>query len=137
MENFKIYEKDDKTYIERLVSPRFVGEITFGAKSDIENIEWIDSCVEVMTIARAMREAGEFIATNERWKYKDIALTSRIEIGKKLKAIRLEKGMTYTDIQRASLLGSNQIAAIESGKTNYSVDSLIQYLAAVGAELPF
>jgi hypothetical protein len=61
MEKFKIYEENGKQVIERLVFPRFKGEITFGKESDIENIEMIDECFDVAILAKAMRSAGEFL----------------------------------------------------------------------------
>ena len=58
---FKIYQENQKWFIERLVFPRFKGEITFGEESDIENIEMLDECTDVAVLAKAMRAAGEFI----------------------------------------------------------------------------
>lgn len=60
--NFKIYTKGNKQIIERLIYPRFKGVITFNSKlSDVEDIEMLDSCNDVMLIAKAMREAGYYI----------------------------------------------------------------------------
>ena len=62
MKNFKIYTKNDKQIIERLVYPRFIGEITFNSPiSDVENISMIDKCDDIMLYAKAMREAGDYI----------------------------------------------------------------------------
>lgn len=59
---FKIYNMNDVVKIEHLEYPRFVGDITFGDLSDIENIQWIDNPgTNVMNIAKLMREAGDFI----------------------------------------------------------------------------
>ena len=60
-EKFKIYEENGKQIIERLVFPRFKGEITFGKESDIENIELYDECTDVMELARMMHSASEFL----------------------------------------------------------------------------
>lgn len=62
MSNFKIYKKDDSTYIESLSFPRFKGKITFGQLSDIEGIELIDKDADVMEMAKALREAGDYIS---------------------------------------------------------------------------
>ena len=66
MPKFKIYTKQGIQYIERLVFPRFIGEITFGKDSDIENIQMIDKCIDLMLLAKIMREAGEFIFHNSK-----------------------------------------------------------------------
>lgn len=58
---FRIFERNGKMFIERLKFPRFVGEITFGSESDIENVEMLDECDDVLEIARAMRSAAEFM----------------------------------------------------------------------------
>jgi hypothetical protein len=60
--DFKIYWEGDRQIIERLSYPRFKGVITFNSPpSDIEEIELLDTCSDPMIIARAMREAGDFI----------------------------------------------------------------------------
>lgn len=60
--NFKITDQNGVQIIKHLVYPRFTAEITFNNPlSDIENIKMIDQCDNAMHIARAMREAGEFI----------------------------------------------------------------------------
>lgn len=62
----KIYEENGKLMIERLEYPRFKAEITFDSDmSDIENTVWIDKCNNPLIVARAMREAGEYI-----WNYR-------------------------------------------------------------------
>ena len=58
---FKLYEKDGKQVIERLVYPRFTGVVTMGILSDIEDVEMLDDCTDVMELARAMRSASEFL----------------------------------------------------------------------------
>jgi len=60
--DFKIYQDGDRQIIERLSYPRFKGVITFNSPlSDIEEIELLDKTNSPTEIARAMREAGEFI----------------------------------------------------------------------------
>lgn len=66
---FRIFDKDGKKYIERLKYPRFVGEITFGTTSDIEKVELIDVCTDAAELARAMRQAGEFMVKRSRTLY--------------------------------------------------------------------
>lgn len=59
---FRIYRQEGKQIIERLIFPRFIAEITFNSPvSDIENVKMIDTCTDVMMVAKAMREAGEYI----------------------------------------------------------------------------
>lgn len=58
---FKIYQSGETQIIERLCYPRFKGVVTFGALSDIENIELIDQTTNPLEIAKALREAGDFL----------------------------------------------------------------------------
>lgn len=60
--DFKIYQEGDSQIIERLTYPKFRGVITFNSPlSDIENIELLDNCKDPIIIARAMREAGDYL----------------------------------------------------------------------------
>jgi len=60
--DFKIYEKDNKQIIEKLVYPRFTAEIAFNSPtSDLDNVKFIDKSNDVMLIAKVMREAGEYL----------------------------------------------------------------------------
>lgn len=60
--DFRIYQDGDRQIIERLTYPRFRGVITFNSPlSDIEEIELLDKTNSPTEIARAMREAGDFI----------------------------------------------------------------------------
>lgn len=61
----EIFELNGKTMIRRNKPPRFVGEVTFGGLSDIENIEWIDEC-SVSEMASVMRKAGEFLLKSQK-----------------------------------------------------------------------
>lgn len=58
---FELFESDGKTMIRRNKPPRFIGKVTFGQLSDIENIEMIDECNDHLEFARVMRKAGEFL----------------------------------------------------------------------------
>ena len=59
---FKIYQDGERQIIERLSYPRFRGVITFNSPlSDIEDIELLDKTNSPTEIARAMREAGDFL----------------------------------------------------------------------------
>ena len=62
MEKFEIYLESDRVMIRHNEFPRFVGEITFGELSDIENIIDLDKCADAQIWAKTMREAGDFIA---------------------------------------------------------------------------
>jgi len=60
--DFKIYPLQGRQVIERLTYPRFKGVIAFNSPlSDIENIELLDNCKDPIIIARAMREAGDYL----------------------------------------------------------------------------
>lgn len=60
--DFRIYQDGDRQIIERLSYPRFKGVITFNSPtSDIEEIELLDKTNNATEIARAMREAGDFL----------------------------------------------------------------------------
>lgn len=62
MEKFRIYKAENKQMIERLIYPKFTGEITFNSEiSDLENIQVDEDIFDAMDIATAMREAAEFI----------------------------------------------------------------------------
>ena len=62
MEVFKIYQQDEKQFITRLVYPKFTAEITFNSNlSDLEHIEVHEEKLDAMDIARAMREAGDYL----------------------------------------------------------------------------
>jgi len=59
---FRIYQDGDRQIIERLSYPRFKGVITFNSPlSDIEEIELLDKTNSPTEVARAMREAGDFL----------------------------------------------------------------------------
>lgn len=58
---YELYECQGRTMIRRNKYPRFIGEVTMSAQSDIENIEWQDNCTDALTCAKAMRKAAEFL----------------------------------------------------------------------------
>lgn len=60
--DFRIYQDGDRQIIERLTYPRFKGVVTFNSPlSDIEEVELLDKTNSPTEIARAMREAGDFL----------------------------------------------------------------------------
>ena len=60
--DFRIYQDGDRKIIEKLSYPRFKGVVTFNSPpSDIEEIELLDKTNSPTEIARAMREAGDFL----------------------------------------------------------------------------
>lgn len=63
---YELFERDGKQMIRRNKPPRFVGEVTFGEFSDIENIEYLDSPANPVELARAMRKASEFLIKSSR-----------------------------------------------------------------------
>lgn len=62
---YELFDKDGYVMIRRNKPPRFVGKVTMGELSDIEEIEWLDDCTAIEA-ARAMRKAGEFLIKNSR-----------------------------------------------------------------------
>ena len=62
---YELFGKDGYVMIRRNKYPRFIGKVTMGTSSDIEEIEWIDSCT-AMEAARALRKAGEFLKKSSR-----------------------------------------------------------------------
>lgn len=63
---YDLFERDGKKMIRRNKPPRFIGEITFGQLSDIENIEYLDDFIDPMELARAIRKAGEFLIKSSK-----------------------------------------------------------------------
>ena len=60
--DYRIYQEGYRQIIERLSYPRFKGVVTFNSPlSDIEDIELLDKTNSPTEIARAMREAGDFL----------------------------------------------------------------------------
>lgn len=60
--DFRIYQDGDRQIIERLSYPRLKGVVTFSSPlSDIEEIELLDETRDPSVIAKAMREAGDFL----------------------------------------------------------------------------
>jgi hypothetical protein len=59
---FRIYQEGDRQIIERLAYPRFKAVVTFNSPlSDLEDIELLDPTRDPSVIAKAMREAGDFL----------------------------------------------------------------------------
>ena len=52
---YELFDKDGHVMIRRNKPPRFVGKVTMGERSDIEEIVWIDECT-VSGAASAMRK---------------------------------------------------------------------------------
>lgn len=63
---FEVFESNGKTMIRRNKFPRFIGEITMGQLSDIENVEWIDECPDFMQVAKIMRLCSEFLRKSNK-----------------------------------------------------------------------
>lgn len=58
-------------------------------------------------------------------------------IGKQLKLIRETKQLSKYRVERIADITSEQIAAIESGESNYTIDKLINYLRAIDCGIEF
>jgi hypothetical protein len=64
--DFRIYNDEGVTLIEHLSYPRFIGEITFGEKSDIENVDMIDDDASAVDMATAMRMAEDYMFEHQK-----------------------------------------------------------------------
>lgn len=62
---YELYAEDGYTMIRRNKPPRFTGRVTFGLRSDIEDVKFIDPA-SPLEMAKALRKAGEFILKNSR-----------------------------------------------------------------------
>ena len=64
---YDTFIREGKQYIERTSYPRFEAEISFnGIASDLEGVNFKDECSDPGEIARAMSEAGDYIAKYSR-----------------------------------------------------------------------
>lgn len=63
---YELFDQDGETYIRRTKPPRFVGRVTFGMRSDIEDVQWLDEPGSPLDLAKAMRKAGEFLVKSGR-----------------------------------------------------------------------
>lgn len=64
---FEIYQDNENQYIKRKIYPKFTAQITFSGKlSDLENIEIDEDIFDAMDIAKALREAGDFILNQSK-----------------------------------------------------------------------
>ena len=64
MEVFKIYTKEKKQFIERLVYPKFTAKFTLGDNisiSDLKQVEIHEDVLDAKDITTALREAVDFI----------------------------------------------------------------------------
>ena len=64
-------------------------------------------------------------------------LPQRLMIGFKLSGRRAIKGWSMWKLSQISGLAISQIQAIESGNSNYTIDSLIAYIDAFGLSIKF
>lgn len=60
-DRFRIYPEVPNFTIERMVYPRFVGEITFGEFAVVENITMLDKCTNVSLLAKCLKETNEYV----------------------------------------------------------------------------
>lgn len=65
--DFKIYQEGERLVIERLTYPRFKAVINFdNPLSDLDEIQLLEEVRDAKVIARAMREAGDFMLTHKK-----------------------------------------------------------------------
>lgn len=58
---YELFDRGGETWIRRNKYPRFIGRVSMGTKSDIEDIELLDDCTDKIKLASAMRKAGVFL----------------------------------------------------------------------------
>lgn len=64
-----------------------------------------------------------------------IILFNRISIGNALKQLRTEKGISIYKLSKQTGISRQQIANIESGNSNYTINSLLNYCDAIGFKI--
>ncbi|MDB5288553.1 MAG: helix-turn-helix protein [Mucilaginibacter sp.] len=62
-------------------------------------------------------------------------LLRRIEIGARLRALRLERGLTGEQVGDITGLSKNHISRIESGKYNFNFDTLVLLSVALNFDI--
>ena len=63
---YETYNERGFVMIRRNTYPRFIGKVTMGIQSDIEDIRWIDRVNNVMDAAKAMNKAAEYLRKRHR-----------------------------------------------------------------------
>lgn len=58
---YELFPRNGECWIRRNKFPRFIGRVTMGVISDIEDVEVLDEDVTDAKLAAAMRKAGEFL----------------------------------------------------------------------------
>jgi hypothetical protein len=61
METYELYDRDGVTYIRRNKYPRFIGKVTMGEMSVIEDMELLDDVDDIDKLSAAIRKAGEYL----------------------------------------------------------------------------
>ncbi|KAA6347836.1 hypothetical protein EZS27_004701 [termite gut metagenome] len=64
-------------------------------------------------------------------------MKTKKDISEYLKIVRQHKGYSMGKVAREGKIRSCQVADIEAGARNYTVDSLLGYLAGLGLEITF
>lgn len=64
---YELFDRDGETWIRRNKYPRFIGRVSMGTKSDIEDIEVLDDCTDEIKLASAMRKAGVFLLKSKKY----------------------------------------------------------------------
>lgn len=62
---YSLYTSEERTMIRRNKYPRFIAEVATSGPSAMSNIVCLDDA-DALTLAKAMRKAGEFIIKNSR-----------------------------------------------------------------------
>lgn len=58
---YGLFTRNGECWIRRNKFPRFIGRVTMGLISDVENVEILDEDVNADKLVSAMRKAGEFL----------------------------------------------------------------------------
>lgn len=66
---------------------------------------------------------------------KDKFLITRIALGIQLKDLRTEKGISIYKLSKQTGISRQQIANIESGNSNYTINSLLNYCDSIGFQI--
>ena len=61
----------------------------------------------------------------------------RITLGKTLKAIRKEKGLSAYKVSKNCSISIAHVKVIEDGETNYTIDTFFGYIAGVDMQISF
>lgn len=88
---------------------------------------------DALEIAKIVREMGDWLVAN----HPEIAyeIPARIELGKIIKAKRVEMGLSIRQLATMCSMSKNNVDRIERGQYNYTIDNLNIIANALGLKL--